>query len=349
MRRMWILFWVAALLPGAPVDFETQVRPIFAQRCAVCHGRRQQLGGVRLDDRIAAFAGGYSGKIIQPGRSAESLLIQMVTSGKDGKVMPPAGPRLTTAEIGILRAWIDQGANWPDGGATADARPRSTHWALQPIRRPELPEAGVNPIDAFIQTRLRKKSIEPSPPADDRTLIRRVSFDLIGLPPQPAEIKAFLSDHSPGAYGRLVNTLLASPHYGEKWARHWLDLARYADSDGYEQDGIRPHAWRYRDWVIHALNRNMPFDRFTIEQIAGDLLPQATLEQRTATGFHRNTLTSREGGIDVDQLRDEQVMDRANTVATVWLGLTMECARCHDHKYDPISQADYYRLFAFFQ
>jgi hypothetical protein len=273
----------------------------------------------------------------------------MITTGRDGRVMPPAGPRLSPDEIATIRAWIDAGAVWPDGDTpvAVAARPRSTHWAFQPVRRPDVPKGVASPIDALILARLQKDGIAPSPQADAHTLARRVSLDLTGLLPTPAEVQSFVTDRSPEAYERLVDKLLASPHYGEKWARHWLDLARYADSDGYEQDGIRPNAWRYRDWVVAALNRNMPFDQFTIEQIAGDLLPNATIEQHAATGFHRNTLTSREGGIDVEQLRDEQVMDRANTVGSAWLGLTVECARCHDHKYDPISQRDYYQLFAF--
>jgi len=226
------------------------------------------------------------------------------------------------------------------------------HWSFVPVRRPALPKmgstAGLNEIDRFIRARLEKERIAPSPEAPKSVLLRRLSLDLIGLPPTPAEIAAFVEDQQPGAWQRQVNRLLDSPHYGEKWGRHWLDLARYADSDGFRSDRFRPHAWRYRHWVIDALNRDLPFDRFTLEQIAGDLLPNATANQRIATGFHRNTLTNREGGIDPEQFRVEQVIDRTNTVGTVWLGLTVGCAQCHDHKYDPTSQRDYYRLFAFF-
>jgi hypothetical protein len=229
----------------------------------------------------------------------------------------------------------------------------STHWAFRPIRRPEPPSVSRrtwvrNPIDAFILARLEAEGIAPSPEADRATLIRRVSLDLTGLPPQPKEVREFLADNRPDAYERLVDRLLASPHYGERWARPWLDQARYADSDGYEKDWVRPWAWRYRDWVIGALNRDLPFDRFTIEQIAGDLLPNHTNEQLIATGFHRNTLKNREGGVDQEQFRFENVVDRTNTVGTVWLGLTVGCAQCHDHKYDPVSQKEYYQLFAFF-
>ncbi len=206
----------------------------------------------------------------------------------------------------------------------------------------------INEIDRFIRARLEKERLAPSPEAPKHTLLRRLSLDLIGLPPTPAELAAFLNDQQPGAWQRQVERLLKSPHYGEKWGRHWLDQARYADSDGFRSDRFRPHAWRYRQWVIEALNRDVPFDQFTVEQIAGDLLPNATTDQRIATGFHRNTLTNREGGIDPEQFRVEQVIDRTNTVGTVWLGLTVGCAQCHDHKYDPISQRDYYRLFAFF-
>ena len=262
--------------------------------------------------------------------------------------MPPAGKRLTPEEIGVLRAWIDQGATWPESSwAASTAAPRSNHWAFQPIRRPATP-AGQNPIDYFIRKRLEKEGIAPSPEADRNTLVRRVYLDLTGLPPTPAEIATFLRDTRPDAWERLVDRLLESQHYGEKWARHWLDLARYADSDGYEKDWTRPHAWRYRHWVIEALNRGMPFDRFTRAQIAGDLLANPTVEDLVATGFHRQTLTNREGGVDNAQFRFENTVDRVNAVGAVWLGLTTGCTQCHDHKYDPITQKDFYQLFAFF-
>ena len=223
-------------------------------------------------------------------------------------------------------------------------------WSLRPLKRPEPPSiVGVSsPIDRFLRARLMKEGLSPSPEAPRTVRLRRLSLDLTGLPPTPSEVSSYLADESPGAWERQVDRLLHSPHYGEKWGRYWLDLARYADSDGYRADRFRPHAWRYRQWVIDALNRDIPFDQFTIEQLAGDLLPNATADQRIATGFHRNTLTNREGGTDPEQFRIEQVIDRTNTTGTVWLGLTVGCAQCHDHKYDPISQRDYYRLFAFF-
>jgi len=223
-------------------------------------------------------------------------------------------------------------------------------WSLKPVRRAEPPPVpgAASPIDQFVRQRLSKEGITPSPEAPRYVLLRRLSLDLTGLPPSPGEMQEFLADKSAEAWQKQVERLLRSPHYGEKWARHWLDQARYADSDGFRADRFRPHAWRYRQWVIDALNRDLPFDQFTIDQLAGDLLPNATAEQRVATGFHRNTLTNREGGIDPEQFRVEQILDRASTTGTVWLGLTVGCAQCHDHKYDPISQRDFYRLFAFF-
>jgi hypothetical protein len=270
--------------------------------------------------------------------------------------MPPQGPPLSADEIGKLRAWIEQGAKWTAAEKVAEGerKPvRSTHWAFQPVRRPAVPapsrsRPGQNPIDAFIRAKLEAENVAPSPEADRPTLIRRLSLDLRGLPPSPDEVDAFVQDRAPDAYERLVDRLLSSPRYGERWARHWLDLARYADSDGFEKDTGRPWAWRYRDWVINALNRNQPFDQFTIEQIAGDLLPGATAEQKIATGFHRNTLTNKEGGIDPEQFRVEQVVDRVNTTGKAFLGITIGCCQCHDHKYDPFSQREYYQFFAFF-
>ena len=239
----------------------------------------------------------------------------------------------------FLSAFVALGANRP--------------WSFAPVERPPLPAVrnadwSRTPIDRFVLARLEKEGIAPSPVAGKRILLRRLSLDLIGLPPTPAEMDAFLADSSPDAYQRQVDRLLASPHYGEKWARHWLDLARYADSDGYEKDWTRPWAWRYRDWVINALNSNMPFDEFSIEQIAGDLLPRPSTEQKVATGFHRMTLTNREGGVDNEQFRFENVIDRASTTGTVWLGLTVGCAQCHDHKFDPITQKDFYQWVALF-
>jgi len=289
--------------------------------------------------------------------SDASKLIHLVGAINPNQIMPPAGDRLTTAQVGILRAWIDQGAVWtPDDGSTAKlpgAPQGSEHWSFRALRRPREPSVSKNDwrhnaIDSFVLARLEKGAIEPSPEADKATLIRRLSLDLIGLPPSTSEISSFLADDRPEAYEHLVDRLLNSPHYGERWARYWLDLALYSDSDGYRQDDFRPHAWRYRHWVIEAFNSDMPFDQFTIEQVAGDVLPGSTIEQKVATGFHRNTPSNREGGTDMNQFRFEQVINRSNVVGTVWLGLTVGCAQCHDHKYDPLSQKEYYQLFAFF-
>ncbi len=340
------------------VDFARDIQPLFASRCTVCHGEAQQLSGLRLDRRSSAMKGGYSGAVIVPHKSADSKLVHITAGTLKDVIMPPVGDRLTGREIGLLRAWIDQGAPWPeetessDGGITFDSSGLS-HWAYRPLKKPAAPDVADekwarNSIDHFVLARLEKEGVEPSPEADRYTLFRRLHLDLTGLPPAPDAIAAYAADPSPDAYEAWVDRLLDSKHYGEKWAMQWLDLARYADSDGYEKDLVRPHAWRYRHWVINALNDDMPFDQFTIEQIAGDLLPNADTEQRVATGFHRNTLKNREGGVKIEQFRFEEVVDRANTVGTVWMGLTVGCAQCHDHKYDPITQKDYYSLFAFF-
>jgi hypothetical protein len=269
--------------------------------------------------------------------------------------MPPEGEGkpLSAEQIALVRAWVDQGAVWPDGADIATKRAGSDHWSFQPIVRPAVPEVKTqawlrNSIDAFILARLEHERVSPAPEADKYTLIRRLTIDLIGLPPTPAELDEFINDTSPNAYEKVVDRLLASPHYGERYGRYWLDLARYADTDGYEKDLPRPHAGRYRDWVIHALNSDMPFDQFTVLQLAGDLVPDATVEQRSATGFHRNTLTNREGGADPEEDRTKQTVDRTNTTGTVWLGLTVGCANCHTHKYDPITQREYFGLYGFF-
>ena len=368
-----LLFWVcltlraqgkasgaAALPPAAKVniDLRRDVAPIFKEKCESCHGAGKQSGGLRLDERNAALAGGYSGMAIKPGDGAGSKLIQLVAGLQKGLIMPLGGERLTPRQIGLLRAWIDQGADWPVTAESTPASPvfaraKNKHWAFNPPQRPTAPsvqdKAWVrDPIDAFVLAKLESERIVPSPPADAVTLVRRLSLDLVGLPPTPAEVDQFVNDNKPGAYERLTDRLLASQHFGEKWARQWLDLAHYADSDGYEKDNIRPYAWKWRDWVIHALNRNMPFDRFTIEQLAGDLLPGATPDTKIATGFFRNTLTNREGGINPEEYRVEQVIDRTNSLGATWLALTVGCARCHDHKYDPISQREFYQLTAFF-
>ncbi len=337
------------------VNFERDIEPVFAARCHVCHGPAQQMQGLRLDRGADALRGGYAGPVIIPGNSAESKLILMIAGAIDGKIMPPAGDGLAEREVSLLRAWIDQGAVWPDSDehATPDAVQTTAHWAFQAVSRPEPPAVKDgswirNPVDRFILERLDREGVEPSPEASRATLARRLSLDLTGLPLTLEEQEEFLSDDRPGAYEDLVDYLLESPHYAERWARLWLDLARYADSDGFRGDNFRPHAWRYRHWVIQAFDRDMPFDQFTREQIAGDILPDRKVDQHVATGFHRNTPTNTEGGSDPEEWRVEQVINRTNTVGTVWLGLTVGCAQCHDHKYDPLTQKDYYRLFAFF-
>jgi mono/diheme cytochrome c family protein len=348
--RISLLALTALSLPlAAEVDFVGQVQPLLRSRCIGCHGPAMQQSGFRVDDREAALKGGYSGKVIEPGKASESALIHRVAGTNGVAVMPPAGKKLTPDEVAILRTWINEGARWPDSAAKPKgAAARPLPWSFQPLRQPAVPAGGLHPVDAFVRARLEKERIQPSPEAPRATLLRRVSLDLTGLPPTPTQLAAFLADSRPGAYERAVDQLLSSPHYGEKWARPWLDLARYADSDGYEKDWVRPHAWRWRQWVIEALNADLPFDQFTIEQIAGDLLPNAGVAQKVATGFHRNTLTNREGGIDNEQFRFEAVADRSVTVASGWLGLTVGCAQCHDHKFDPISQKDFYTLMAFF-
>jgi len=337
------------------VNFEADVRPILEGRCVECHGPEVRKSGLRLDNRDDALAGGDLGAAIEPGDSGESYLIHRVTGAFGESVMPPKGDPLSDEEVSILRAWIDQGAMWSAAPAEDEeaASPASDHWAFQPIERVEPPpveNAGWlrSPIDAFILRALEERGIEPAPEADREVLIRRLSLDLIGLPPTPEEVDAFVHDQRPNAYEALVDRLLASPHFGERWGRYWLDMARYADSDGYEKDRPRPDAYRYRDWVLDAFNSDLPFDQFTIEQLAGDLLPEATLEQLTAAGFHRNTLTNTEGGVDQEEFRVAAVIDRVNTTGTVWLGLTVACAQCHSHKYDPILQREYYQMFAFF-
>jgi hypothetical protein len=335
-----------------PVDYLRDIKPLLAKHCYECHGATKQRSGLRLDTAAAILRGGDSGPGVIPGKSVDSKLIKAVTGVEGTKQMPPKEPRLDAKQIGLLRAWIDQGARAPRQEVAESASGGAKHWSFRAPARPPLPvvrnQAWVRTaIDRFILARLEKDGIEPSAEADRVTLIRRVSLDLTGLPPAPEEIDRFVADNRPDAYERLVDRLLASPHYGERWGRHWLDLARYADSNGYSIDAPRS-IWKYRDWVIHALNRDLPFDQFVMEQLAGDLLPRAALDQKIATGFHRNTPINEEGGIDLEQFRIESVVDRVNTTGAVFLGLTLGCAQCHDHKYDPISQREYYQLFAFF-
>jgi uncharacterized protein DUF1553/uncharacterized protein DUF1549/cytochrome c len=347
--------WVAPrLTAGAAQDvrFNRDIRPLLSDRCFYCHGpdEKNRKAGLRLDTFEGATKdrGGY--RAIAPGKPDESELLRRVTAHDAGEVMPPPRakkPAVTPQEAELLRRWIAQGAKYEG------------HWAFQPLATVEPPAVkdkrwGRNEIDRFILARLEREGIAPSPEADPRTLIRRLSLDLIGLPPPEEDVEAFVKAFSKArgrereaAYNALVERLLGSPHYGERWGRHWLDQARYADSNGYTIDGERV-MWPYRDWVIKALNDDLPFDRFTIEQLAGDLLPAPTKSQLVATGFHRNTFINEEGGVDREQARVEQVMDRVNTTGAVWLGLTVGCAQCHTHKFDPIPHREYYQLFAFF-
>lgn len=342
------------------IDFRRDIEPILRERCQICHGPDKQTAGLRLDNGADALKGGNSGPVIKPGDSADSKLIHLVSGLNKDLVMPFAGDRLTAEQVGMLRAWIDQGAQWPEtpkpAHPSAEAqklKPKSTHWAFIPPQRPPVPKVRNqtwvrNPIDTFVLAKLEPAGVKPSVESDKVTMIRRLSLDLIGLPPTIEEVDESLADNRDDAYERLVDRLLASPHYGEKWGRHWLDLARYGESDGFEKDGDRPNAWRWRNWVIDAMNSNMPFDEFTIEQIAGDLLPNATVEQKVATGFNRNGMNSRATGIPRVQYLTELATDRVDTFGTAWLGLTLGCARCHDHKFDPIAQREYYQLYAFF-
>jgi mono/diheme cytochrome c family protein len=340
---------VVSARAAAPVDYVRDVKPVFAEHCYGCHGASQQKSGLRMDTVTFALKGGENGPALKPGRSVDSLLVQAVKgTHSDISRMPYKKPPLTDAQIALIEHWINEGAKAP-----ANEQPqKDSHWAF--VAPARLPSPVVkqtawprNPIDHFILARLEEEGIQPSPEADRVTLIRRLSLDLTGLPPAITDVDAFVNDRRPDAYEDLVERLLASPHYGERWGRHWLDVARYADSNGYSIDAPRS-IWKYRDWVIGALNSDLPFDRFVIEQLAGDLHPSATLEQKIATGFNRNTQINQEGGIDPEQFRVESVIDRVNTTATAFLGLTVGCAQCHDHKFDPISQREYYQFYAFF-
>jgi hypothetical protein len=326
------------------IELNRDIRPILSQACFQCHGpdKARRKADLRLDTEEGIHADLGDRRAVVPGKPEQSELIRRITSSNPRRRMPPprSGKALSEQQIHMLRRWIEQGARW------------QPHWSLIPPRRPAVPAVRSsrwlrNPIDAFVLARLEKEGLTPAPEADRLTLLRRVSLDLTGLPPAPEEVDAFLADASPDAYERVVDRLLASPRYGERMAWPWLEAARYADTNGYQSDGER-FQWRWRDWVIDAFNHNMPFDRFTTLQLAGDLLPHPTLEQRIATGFNRNHRGNGEGGIIPEEYAVEYVVDRVDTTATVWLGLTIGCARCHDHKFDPISQKDFYRLFAYF-
>ena len=366
---------LSKLPPAAtrPIDFTRDVQPIFEASCWQCHGAKKQESGFRLDGLAAALQGGDHGKVILPGQSAESVLIHAVAGLHDELKMPKKGDKLTADQVGVLRAWIDQGAKMPE--KIAGGKDPREHWAFKAPVQPKVPvisktvignqsrAAGTlpkgaalitdslitdysSPIDRFILARLQKENLTPSVEADKITLLRRLSLDLIGLPPTPQEVDAFLADKSKGAYEKAVDRLLASPHHGERWARHWLDAARYADSDGYEKDMSR-EMWPYRDYVVNAFNRDLPYNQFIIEQIAGDQLPNAKQDQIVATGFLRNSMVNMEGAIDPEQFRMEAMFDRMDAIGKAMLGVTIQCAQCHNHKFDPISQEEYYRLFAF--
>lgn len=354
MRTVLILLaWLPLVGPlGAQtVDFAKDVKPILARHCTSCHGSAKQRAGLRLDSGVGVLRGSDSGPILVSGKGAESKIILALRGKSDVPAMPPKGPPLDDREFALVKKWIDQGAKAPAGEIEA-AIEKNKHWAFVVPMRPTFPAVKnenwtKTPLDRFILARLESRGLKPLPEADRVTLLRRLSLDLIGLPPTPDEVDAFLADQQPGAYERQVDRLLQSPHHGERWARHWLDAARYADSNGYNSDAARS-IWKYRDWVIQAFNTDLPFDQFVVDQLAGDLLPNATLDQKIATGFHRNSMFNDEGGTDPEQSRDEGLVDRVNTTGTVFLGLTIGCAQCHDHKYDPVTQKDYYQLYAFF-
>ncbi|HTE20526.1 MAG TPA: DUF1549 domain-containing protein, partial [Armatimonadota bacterium] len=331
----------AAEAPKDAVDYNRDIRPIISSNCFACHGfdANTRQGGLRLDVPEGAFAAGKSGKKGIVPRTPDHSEVMARVMAKDGKRMPP-GKELSAKEIDLLRRWIEQGAQF------------APHWAFTAPKRPALPAVknakwGINPIDRFTLARMEKAGLKPSPTADRATLIRRLTFDLTGLPPTVAEINAFLSDTGPGAYERVVDRLLGSPRYGERMALEWLDLSRYADTHGYHIDSGRD-MWPWRNWVIDAFNRNLSYDQFVIQQLAGDLLPNATLDQKIATGFNRNHPINFEGGAIPEEYHAAYVFDRVDTTATAFMGLTMKCAQCHDHKYDPLTQKDFYKFFAYF-
>jgi hypothetical protein len=337
---------------GGTVDFVRDIQPILRAHCTKCHGHAKVRGQLRLDNKSHALHGGVSGPVILPGNPRDSRLLHLIGRTDPAERMPQQADPLSPDKIRLLQTWIAQGAPWPDEASVGP--PFAPHWAYRKPTRPAPPAVKTpawvrTPVDAFVLARLEQEGLAPAGEAARPTLLRRLALDLTGLPPTPAEVDAFVGDRRPDAYERQVDRLLASPHYGERWARPWLDLARYADTEGGSWDRERPWMWRYRDWVVQALNRDLPFDRFTLEQLAGDLLPNATLDQKIATGFHRNAVKNEEDGVDAAEVRWETLVDRVDTTATVWLGATLACARCHNHKYDPFPQADYYRLLAFFE
>lgn len=340
-----VLGWCAAVSAATTVDFNRDVRPIFSEHCYACHGpdENKRKAGLRLDIHEEALKELKSGnRAVVPSDLTKSALIQRVMAADPEEIMPPVkhAKPLSTAQVDTLKRWVQEGAPW------------KAHWSFLPPERSVLPKVKErtwprNPVDYFILAALEREQLKPNPPAEKTALLRRVTFDLTGLPPTIAEVDGFLADTSPGAYERVVDRLLHSPHYGERMALQWLDLARYADTSGYHFDGVR-FMWLWRDWVINAFNENKPYDAFTIEQLAGDLLPKATQSQRVATGFVRNNMTNDEGGADPDEYLNKYVVDRVNTLGSVWLGLTVGCTECHDHKYDPMRSKEFYQLYAFF-
>ncbi|MCC6821197.1 MAG: DUF1549 domain-containing protein, partial [Verrucomicrobia subdivision 3 bacterium] len=329
----------------AKVDFNRDIRPILSEHCYACHGpdENKRKAGLRLDVQVDAFKELKSGNhALVVGDLSRSTLVGRIVSADLEEVMPPTkhNKPLTAEEIALLQRWVQEGAHW------------KPHWSFIPPERPALPPVKDrkwprNAIDYFTLARLEKEKLPPNPEADKATLIRRATLDLIGLPPTIEEVDAFLANKSPDAYEKLVDRLLTSPHYGERMAQNWLDLARYADTSGYHFDGVR-FMWLWRDWVIKAFNDNKSYDEFTVEQLAGDLLPEPTQSQRIATGFVRNNMTNDEGGADPDEYLNKYVADRVTTVGAVWLGLTLGCTECHDHKYDPLTTKEFYRMYAFF-
>jgi hypothetical protein len=338
-----------ASLPSRAAEafFETRVRPVLVTNCIKCHGGEKVRGGLRLDSRSALLKGGEQGPAVVPGDPEKSLLVQAVRHTQDDLKMPPTR-RLPAAEVEALAAWVKDGAAWPAGVASLAER----RWAFGPVPKVEPPpgpaDGSADTIDRFVRAKLREHGLEPAAPADRRTLIRRASFDLTGLPPTPEEVGAFLADPSPDAWARLVERLLASPHYGERWGRHWLDVVRYADTGGFEADHQYPSAWRYRDYVIRSLNADKPFDRFLQEQVAGDELWPGDPDAALATGLYCVGPALPESAMVPNQLESEWLTDAADTTGAAFLGLTFGCARCHDHKFDPLTQRDYYGVQAVF-
>ncbi|MBL8214411.1 MAG: DUF1553 domain-containing protein [Bryobacterales bacterium] len=341
MRLLVFLLAGGLTAPAAPnaakVDFNRQIRPLLSDSCFACHGpdEKRRMAGLRLDEKDSAL------KAVTPGNRAASKLFQRISHAEASRRMPPKSfdRPLTAAQIELVGRWIDEGAEW------------QTHWSYAPPKRSVVPEVAAgwarNEIDRFVQARLEKEGLKPSPEADRATLLRRLTLDLTGLPPTASEVQSFVGDKSPDAYEKAVDRLLRSPHYGEKMAMPWLDVARYADTHGYHIDSHRD-MWPWRDWVIQSFNQNMRFDQFALWQLAGDLLPNPTREQRLATGFNRNHMINYEGGAIAEEYLTEYIVDRVETTSVAFMGMTMGCARCHDHKYDPISQRDFYRFFAFF-